>query len=89
MTIVRTARLSGTLKMNYICLPERGGYLYAWFETISTSSTPAFCRLVNDPIPKDNPNILGLVNFVDWRQSVYYLSNKHPEANLHQLSKIL
>lgn len=31
-------------------IPDRGGYLYAWFEVMSTSSTPAFCLLVNDPI---------------------------------------
>lgn len=31
-------------------IPDLGGYLYAWFETISTSSTPACCLLVNAPI---------------------------------------
>jgi len=35
-------------------VPDRGGYLYAWLEEISTSSTPAFCLLVNDPILLSN-----------------------------------
>lgn len=31
-------------------LPDLGGYLYAWLEIISTSSTPACCLVASAPI---------------------------------------